>query len=165
MRNQIALTLVCLAALAAPALSQQAARDTELQVQGTLTIATSGNQDSSGGVNLNVGRFFTDSQEIGVLASGTFQSDGKFTGSGGPFYRYNFSTGTVVPYLGGAPTASFGSSGNGKGARLALEAGIRYFVDRKTAFSVEASTSYSFDDKEFSKQLVFLFGFSHLWGK
>jgi hypothetical protein len=149
-------------------MAQQGAGDTELQLQGSLSLATSGAKDSAGGANALVGRFFTDRQEAGVsLAASIFQGN-KLVGLAGVFYRYNFSSGQIVPYVGASAADSFGSTGNvgsSTGLLLTFEGGFRYFIDRRTAFSVEASEGYSTKDKEFGKQLTVLFGFSHLWGK
>ncbi len=162
----LGLTLGLTQAIAA--LAQQGSGDTELQAQGTLSLATSSQKNSSGGVDVVFGRFLTDAQEVGPMLMTTISGQNKLSGSAGAFYRYNFSTGQVVPYVGLAASGSFSSdktTGSTTGLMLNFEGGFRYFVDRRTAFSVEASEPYSTKDKAFGKQLNVLFGFSRLWGK
>lgn len=166
MKKYFGLALFALAGLAAPALAQQGRGDTELQLQGSLFVG--GDQGESGGVSALMGRFFTDYQEFGLNVSGSYSSDGGgFNGSGGPFYRYNFSTGKVVPYLGLAVESSFGNAFGGAGTTTLFtgEGGVRYFVDRHTAFTVSATKLYLVKSKEFDKSISIQFGFSHLWGK
>jgi len=166
MRITLALVMATLLCAAAPVLSQQGSGDTELQLQGSLSVGGSGDQKDSGSVAVQLGRFFTDYQEVGLNAFGVFQSDGKFGGFGGPYYRYNFSTGKVVPYLGASAGTTFGKFGGGGTSTIAGgEAGVRFFLDRKTAFTVGATKTYFFKTKEFDKGLTIQFGFSHLWGK
>lgn len=165
MRKQIFWTLAGLFLLVNPALAQQQEGDTELQLQGSLNLATSGDFDHSGGVNVNYGRFFTAKQEWGVMVSASFQSDGDLGGFGGPFYRYNFATEEVVPFVGATAAAAFGDGQIGDGALLAIEGGVRYFLDRNTAFSVTGQTLYSIDEGELGDSLNVLFGFSRFWGK
>ena len=148
-----------------PGYAQQGRGDNEIQVQGTLSIGTSSNQSDFGAVEGKYGRFVTANQQVGVEVTAFLLDQHKLAGYGGPFYRYNFSTGKVVPYLGVAAAASFGSFGTGKGGRLDFEGGFRYFLDRRTAFTAAATTAYTFDDHSFGKDLEFLFGFSHLWGR
>ncbi|HSS49999.1 MAG TPA: hypothetical protein VLX28_13770 [Thermoanaerobaculia bacterium] len=164
MRTYFALIMAGLICLAGPVLGQQGTGDTELQFQGSLTVGGSG--DDNGTVNVQLGRFFTDYQEIGITGIGSFQSDGKFGGFGGPYYRYNFSTGNVVPYLGVSAGSTFGTFSSAGTTTIASgEGGARFFLDRKTAFTVSATKLYFFKQKEFDKGLTIQFGFSHLWGK
>jgi hypothetical protein len=161
----IGVGLAAMLAVSQPGQAQQGRGDNEVQAQGTVWLATSSSQDSSGSVDVKLGRFFTDRQQAGLEVLGFIAGKHSVFGYGGPFYRYNFSTGKAVPYVGVSAAALFGSSGNGKGARVAGEVGVRYFLDRRTAFTVAASTGYSFDESSFDKRLSVLFGFSHLWGK
>lgn len=166
MKKYFGLALVALIGLAAPTLAQQGRGDTELQLQGSLFVG--GDQGESGGVSALLGRFFTDYQEVGLNVSGSYTSNGGgFAGTGGPYYRYNFSTGKVVPYLGIAVESSFGHAFGDIGTTTLLsgEGGVRYFVDRHTAFTVSANKSYLVKSKEFDKSVSIQFGFSHLWGK
>jgi hypothetical protein len=166
MRTYVVLALAALFALAGPILGQQGSGDTELQLQGSLSVGASGDQKDHGTVNAQIGRFFTEYQEIGLGVIGSFQSDGKFGGSASPYYRYNFSTGKVVPYLGVSAGTTFGTNSSGGTSTIASgEGGARFFVDRKTAFTVSATKMYFFKQKEFDKGLTIQFGFSHLWGK
>lgn len=158
----VVLTALFLVLLAAPAIAQQQAGDSEFQLQGSLTLVTSGDAESSGGANLIYGRFFTERQEAGLQLSGRFEEDGDLGGLVGPFYRYNFSTGNVVPYAGTAAGATFGDAGDS--VALALEGGVRMFLNRNTAFSVGANTVYSVDEQEFRDAIDIVFGFSYLWG-
>lgn len=161
----IGVGLVAIVAVPQAGYAQEARGDNEVQVQGSVSLATSSNETSFGSLDVKLGRFFTDRQQVGLEVTGFVFDRHKVAGYGGPFYRYNFSTGKVVPYVGASVAALFGSFGNGKGARVDGEAGVRYFLDRRTAFTVAGSTGYSFDDSSFTKRLVLLFGFSHLWGK
>lgn len=167
MRTYSALVVAALLCLATPTLGQQGLGDTELQLQGSLSVGNSGGQKDSGTVDLQFGRFFSDHQEIGITVMGQFQSGGKFGGTGGPYYRYNVAPGNVVPYLGISPGSTFGTTSN-SGERTFTatgEAGVRFFADLKTSFTVSANKTYMFKSKEFDKGLVIQFGFSHLWGK
>lgn len=136
-----------------------------MQLQGSLNVG--GDFGDSGSVSALLGRFFTDYQEFGLNVTGSYATGGGFFGSGGPYYRYNFSTGTVVPYLGISVESTFGDAFGGIGTTTLFtgEGGVRYFVDRHTAFTVSAVKSYLVKSKEFDKSVVFTFGFSHLWGK
>jgi hypothetical protein len=164
-RTWIGLGLAGLIAMAVPGSAQQTTGDTELQLQGSLSLATSSTKDDTGTVDLRYGRFLTDFQQIGLEAVVVVMGSHKLVGYGGPFYRYNFSTGKVVPYVGGSAAAAFGNSTFGKGARFEAEGGVRYFLDRRTAFTVSATTGYSSDSHAWDKRLQVLFGFSHLWGR
>jgi hypothetical protein len=164
MRMKTACLVTALALSGGPLCAQQQAGDTELQLQGSLSLAASSRQNNSGAVDVKVGRFWRERQEIGLQVTGYLSADRKISGYGGPFYRYNFGNGHVVPYLGASAAASFGSFGTGKNGLLAAEGGVRFFLDRRTAFSLEGSTGYSLQDHQYSKQVQILFGFSHLWG-
>jgi len=165
MRTYFVLALAAAFVLASPVLGQQGTGDTELQLQGNLFLGGSGQEDS-GSVAVQVGRFFTEYQEIGLGVIGTIQGDSKFAGSGGPYYRYNFSAGKTVPYLGASAGTTFSNfRGAGTSTVATAEGGVRFFLDRKTAFTVGATKTYFFKQKEFDKGLNIQFGFSHLWGK
>jgi hypothetical protein len=161
MRTQVLLLWMILCALALSAPAQQSQGDSELQLQGSLQLG----DDEAGSVSLAYGRFFTERQELGVNVLGFVFGDGNVAGRGGPFYRYNFSTEEIVPYVGGAIQAGFSDSDFGDGALLMFEGGARFFLDRTTAFSVGAQTFYSIDDQDFSDTLTIVFGFSRLWGR
>jgi hypothetical protein len=163
MRTYFVLAVAALLGLAGPVLGQQRTGDTELQLQGNLSVAGSGDQDNSGSVSVILGHFFTDLQEIGADVTGTFVANGKFVGSVAPFYRYNFSTGKIVPYLGVTAGTTFGNTGGGTSTLASVEVGARFFVDSKTAFTVNTGKSYFFKQKEFDPGLNIAFGFSHLW--
>jgi hypothetical protein len=168
MRTYLGLAMAALLGLAAPVLGQQGTGDTELQLQGSLSVGGGSGSQDMGTVAVVLGRFFTDRQEIGVDISASFSPNGKFGGSGGPSYRYNFLTGKVVPYVGASAGTTFGNFsgfGSSTSTLLSAEGGARFFVDRKTAFTVEAKKIYFFKTKEFDKGLTVQFGFSHLWGK
>lgn len=167
MRTYFMLAVAALICLAVPAHAQQGSGDTELQLQGILSIGGSGSHKDSGSVDVQLGRFFTEYQEIGLNVRGNFTGDGKFGGAGGPYYRYNFSTGSVVPYLGVSAGSTFGTSSNFEGTSTIAqgEGGARFFLNRTTAFTVSATKQYAFKQKEFDKGLTIQFGFSHLWGK
>jgi len=156
------LVVAALLGLAVPVKGQQTTGDTELQLQGSLFL---GGSNDMGSVSAVIGRFFTDRQEVGITVGGTFNTDGKFGGFGGPNYRYNFSTGKIVRYLGAAVGSTFGNFGGSTTTIATGEGGVRYFVDRKTAFTAEATKTYFFKQKEFDKGLTITFGFSHLWGR
>ena len=165
MKRYFGLALLLLVGLTTPVFAQQGRGDTDLQLQGNLLVG--GDQKDSGSVSALLGRFFTDYQEVGLDVTGNFDTGGDFGGFGGPYYRYNFSTGKVVPYLGIAVASTFGNTFGGTD-RLTLvnaEGGARFFVDRQTAFTVSASKIYVLKSKEFDKSITIQFGFSHLWGK
>lgn len=155
--------ILVLALLSSPAFAQQTAGSSEFQLQGSLDIDTSGDVGTSGSVTALWGRFLTDHHQIGASAFALVFEDDVF-GFGGPFYRYNFSTEKTVPYLGAAAATSFGESGPSDDLLITLEAGVRYFLDRDTAFSVAAVAEYGTDSQEFSDRLRLVFGFSRLWG-
>jgi hypothetical protein len=163
MRNQIVLLFLVIVALGSPVVAQQAAGDSEFQLQGSITITDVGDLDNSGSVTATYGRFLTDLQEVGGTATGFFVREGKLAGWAGPFYRYNFSTSEIVPYVGGAAVATFGEFGSGD-IELEFEGGVRFFLNRRTAFSVEGNTSYDVDEQELSDRLTIQFGFSFLTG-
>lgn len=164
MRNQTVLAAAILVLLATPCFAQQEVGDTELQAQATLTFAISGDQQDTGAVLLNFGRFFTIHQEAGISVFGILVAD-DLIGYGGPFYRYNFLSGKVVPYVGASAAATFGDFSVGDSAVLNFEGGARYFLDRSTAISASAQMVYSIDEQEFGDTLQIVVGFSHLWGK
>ena len=161
----IGLGLAGLIAVSMPGAAQQVTGDTELQLQGSLSLATSSAKDSSGTVDVRYGRFLTDLQQAGFETSLQVTGHNKVGGYGGPFYRYNFSTGKLVPYIGATAAVAFGHSDFGKGGRFNAEGGFRYFLDRRTAFTAAGTTGYSFDSHTWDKGVQVLFGFSHLWGR
>jgi len=165
MKHQwIGLGLAGLLAVAVPAYAQQAKGDNEFQLQGSVSIGISGqNKTDFGSVEMKYGRFITDYQQLGLEVTGFITGNNSIAGYGGPFYRYNFSKDKVVPYVGVGAAAYFGSQGIGKGATVDFEGGVRYFLDRRTAFTAAATTGYSFDNHTFADNLQFLVGFSHLW--
>lgn len=153
-----------LLALTPPAFGQQTAGDSELQLQGSLTLGLNGDVPDNGSVFLNYGRFFTDRQEVGVSVFTFIINDGDFAGFGGPFYRYNFSSGKTVPYVGAAAAAPFGEFATGD-ILLTFEGGVRWFLERNIAFTLAANSNYDVDASDFSDQLQVLFGFSYVWAK
>jgi hypothetical protein len=159
---------------AVPLAAQQTSGDSELQLQGTVSISTQkngdtgGNSNDSGSVAVNLGRFFTDHQEIGVTAFGIFDPAGDLAGLGGPFYRYNFGTGKTVPYVGASVDLAFGKFAGGTtsgGGFATAEAGIRWFLARNSSFNLGAVYTYDLKEKKFQDQLQIMFGFSHFWKK
>lgn len=148
-----------------PAMAQQETGDTELQLQGSLSLSFSDDIDDSGTANAIYGRFFTDRQEVGGILRTSITEDGDLGGAVGPFYRYNFGMrGKAVPYVGAAVVASFGEYRGGD-VQLDLEGGSRWFLDRNMAFTLSGVYSYDVDSSEFSKVLEVLFGFSYFWDK
>ena len=161
MRIQVVLALAVALICSMPVLAQQQSGDSQLQLQGSLRLGAPGKGQDSGSVFVSYGRFFTDRQEAGVSATGYIAGD-DLAGFGGPFYRYNFSSGKRVPYVGAAAGATFGDFGAGSTV-LTFEAGIRFFINRNSAFSTGAITTYSIDESEFDDGLNVVFGFSYLW--
>jgi hypothetical protein len=151
--------------IALPSLAQQERGDGEFQLQGSLNLGISGDVDDSGTINLLYGRFLTEHQEVGGTIGTFINSSGDWSGFGGPFYRYNFTNdGKLVPYAGGALTATFGDFSQSD-YLLSLEGGARYFVNRNTAFTVAGTYYYDVDASEFADYLQVLFGFSYVWNK
>jgi hypothetical protein len=157
------LAVAVLLGLANPVLAQQEAGNDELQLQGNLSLG-SGSHKTSGQIMVNPGRFFTALQEIGIHLNSTI-TNGKLMGSVAPSYRFNFSTNKVVSYLGISAGTQFGNAVGGRSAMASAEAGLRYFVARKTAFTLSTGKSYLFKQKKFDPGLDIDFGFTHLWGK
>jgi hypothetical protein len=148
-----------------PALAQQEQGDTELQLQGSLSLGLDDEFKNAGSANAIYGRFFTERQEIGGALRVNFNSDGDLSGAAGPFYRYNFLTGgKTVPYVGAAVAATFGEYQGGD-IQLDLEGGARWFLARNMAFTLSGLYSYDVDASEFADRLAVLFGFSYLWDK
>ena len=157
----IVFLLVC--ALTSPVLAQQEAGDSEIQLQGTISISNIKGVSDSGGVSATYGRFLTLRQEVGGNVTAFLTGDGDVGGTVGPFYRFNFSSSKVVPYVGGAATTTYGDFGDGS-VQWQLEGGVRFFLDRKTAFSIQGVT-YQAENVDFGDQLLIILGFSHLWGR
>jgi hypothetical protein len=149
----------CLLLAAVPMAGQQEKGDSELQVQGALLISTASDVDDSGFASFLWGSFLTDTNELGLNATASFTGDGDIQGLAGPFYRINFGSGTTVPYFGLAALASFGESSGDVFA--SAELGVRWFLDRNSAFSVSVQQNYDFDQSELSDFLPVVFGFSH----
>lgn len=162
--RKVCLLVVALALAALPALGQQEQGDSELQAQGTLLIGTSGDTDDFGAVFGNYGYFLTDRTELGGTIAAFIDSEGDFIGAGGPFWRYNFSTGRTVPYVGASALTTFGDFAEGD-VLLTGEVGVRWFLQRNTAFTLAGTTNYDVDASEFSDFIQVLFGFSYIWGK
>ena len=150
--------------IAAPVLAQQQRGDTELQLQGSLSISTKSGGHDSGSAAVNWGRFFTDQQEAGVTVSTDFNSDGDLGGFGGPFWRLNLGQGKTVPYIGASVAATFGDSSSGDSIAN-LEGGVRWFLSRSSAFTLGGLYTYDVKEKDFNDSVRVLFGFSYLWGK
>lgn len=149
---------------ALPASAQQQAGDSELQLQGSLSLGLKGDAPDNGTVFLNYGRFFTEKQELGLTVFAFVAGSSDLSGFGGPFYRYNFSSGKTVPYLGVSAATPFGDFG-GSDILLTFEAGVKWYLERNLAFSLAANSNYDTDTSEFADQLQVLFGFSYVWGK
>lgn len=147
-----------------PVAAQQQAGDTEIQLQGSLSLGLDNDAPDSGSVFVNYGRFLTDRQEAGGSVIAVIVGDGDVSGFGGPFYRYNFTSGTTVPYVGAAAGASFGDYSTGD-ILLTFEGGVRWFLQRNMAFTLAGSTNYDVDESELADRLQVLFGFSYLWGR
>lgn len=156
--------LILFALLAVPVVAQQEG-DNEIQLQGSLRIPLSGNNQESGSAIINWGRFVTDKNEVGVRLDLAFNSNGDLDGAIGPFWRYNFGTGEVVPFIGTAATVPFSQFTVKSEAVVQFEAGIRWLLQRNIAFSVTGRTHYFFRTSEFSKDVDMLFGFSYYWGQ
>ena len=161
MKRELLLAATLFLILASSLCAQQAAGDKELQLQGNLVLDTSEGSDS-GGAGAILGWFFTDRQEVGGSLFASIHDD-DIAGTAGAFYRYNFGVSKIVPFAGASAAASFGP-GDGN-AIVQLEGGVRFFLDRRTAFTTAAIIDYSVDESEFSDQVNVLFGFSRLWGK
>lgn len=159
--NLGAIVFLMIALAAVPAAAQQQEGDSELQLQGTLSIST-GDAEDNGAVSVNWGRFFTDRQEIGVTAFTVFTED--VSGYAGPFYRYNLASGTTVPYVGASAAAGFGDFSSGD-ALVNLEGGVRWFLARNMAFTLGGVYTYDVDESEFLDAVQVLFGFSYLWDR
>lgn len=155
---------IVLFSLTGPLAAQQVAGDTEIQLQGSLNLAISGDGTDSGAIFGNYGRFLTDYLEVGGTVGAFFNADGDLGGIAGPFARYNLSTGTTVPYVGAAVVTSWGDFAGGD-ILLTAEAGVRWFLQRNVAFTVAGTTQYDVDASELSDFLQVQFGFSYLWGK
>ena len=165
MRRIPFLALLVLVLMATPVLAQQEAGDSELQLQGSLLLGVSGDTEDFGSATGTYGRFLTDRQEAGGTLSVFLVSNGDWAGSGGPFYRYNFVSGSkTVPYVGAAAVATFGEFAGGD-IQLDLEGGSRWFLTRNTAFSLSGVYSYDVDASDFADTLRVLFGFSYIWNK
>jgi hypothetical protein len=149
--------------LTGPLAAQQQAGDTELQLQGSLNLVLSGDGTESGSILGNYGRFLNDTFEVGGTVGAFFNADGDLSGIAGPFVRYNFSTGTTLPYVGSALVGSWGDFSSGD-FLLTGEAGVRWFLQRNVAFTVAATTHYDIDASDHSDFLQVQFGFSYLWG-
>jgi hypothetical protein len=140
---------------------------TELQLQGTLLLALDDDKANNAGLAQgSYGWFFTERQEVGgsatVIVFDDPGGDLDFAGSAGPFYRFNFQSGEIMPYVGAALAATFGDFTQGD-VQLQLEGGARFFVDRSTAFTVAGTLNYDVDANDFSDVLNVFFGFSHFW--
>ena len=164
-RKLLWIVFLLVGALTSPVLAQQEAGDSEFQFQGTLSLSKDDDVPDRGGASVTYGRFLTLRQEVGGTVYAELDSKGDFQGIGGPFYRFNFSTGKIVPYVGAEATAAFGDFVGDSDLLLALEGGFRYFVTRNTAFSVQGVTYHDGDEEEFGDQLTVVVGFSHLWGR
>lgn len=163
--RRFGLLLVAVLVLASfPAAAQQQSGDSELQLQGSLALGLKGDTPDNGTVYVNYGRFLTNRQELGGSVSVFLVGDSEIEGYGGPFYRYNFSTGKTVPYVGASVAGSIGdySAGN---FLLTVEGGVRWFLERNMAFTLAANENYDFDRSEFADRLQILFGFSYIWGR
>lgn len=145
--------------LAWPAAGQQEKGDSELQLQGSVTV---GGDTDTGTVALTWGRFLTRTQELGVSVVGTFNAEGDLSGLGGPFWRINLGSGKTVPYVGIAAFTDFGEFTSGD-IVVNAEAGVRWFLERNMAFTVAGSTFYDLDANEFDDRVRILFGFSYFW--
>ena len=157
MKKYLPVALTGLLLLAWPAAGQQEKGDSELQLQGSLTV---GGDVDTGSVFLTWGRFLTRTQELGVSVAGFFDSSGDLFGVGGPFWRINLGSGKTVPYLGVAAFADFGGFTSGD-VVINAEAGVRWFLQRNMAFTVAGSTFYDLDASEFDDRVQILFGFSY----
>lgn len=155
----MAVTLCLIAG--APALAQQEAGDSELQVQGAFFL---GGATDAGIAIVNYGRFRSEQLEVGLNLGLLFDSAGDVAGTVGAFGRWNFETQnpTTVPYAGASLNTAFGDFVGGD-LLLTFEGGVRLFLKRNVAFNVAAQRSYDIDATELGDVTTVLFGFSYLW--
>ncbi len=166
MRKLVLIALVVFFALTSPLLAQQEKGDLELQLQGALWLALDDAYDDIGVANVRFGKFLTNRQEIGGTILAVFNGDGDIGGTGGPFWRFNFTANSkTVPYVGAAVQTGFGEFYSESDVLATLEGGVRWFLQRNMAFTVGAQMDYDVDESEFSDYLGVLFGFSYFWEK
>ncbi len=166
MRKLVLIALVVFFVLTSPLLAQQEKGDLELQLQGALWLALDDAYEDIGVANVRFGKFLTDRQEIGGTILAVFNGDGDIGGTGGPFWRFNFTGNSkTVPYVGAAVQTGFGEFYSESDVLATLEGGVRWFLQRNMAFTVGAQMDYDVDESEFSDYLGVLFGFSYFWEK
>jgi hypothetical protein len=150
--------------MATPVLAQQQQGDTELQLQGSLSISTKSGDNNSGSATVNWGRFFTNQQEFGGTVTTFFNGNGDLSGFAGPFWRLNLGQSKTVPYIGASVATTFGEFSSGD-AIANIEGGVRWFLSRSAAFTLGGLYTYDVKQKDFNDSVQVLFGFSYLWGK
>lgn len=164
----LALGLLVLAA-STPAFAQQQQGDSELGLNGAITIPDS---DPGGGttglVAVNYGYYFRQNDLVGldtlVIFNGNFQSLALLGR-----YRHLFSTNNpmVYPFVGvqagGIVAHDGGTNGN---VAADGEAGVKFFVSQRTAIEVAYNFQYENTGGGFSHETfnVITFGFTHIFG-
>lgn len=174
----LALGLLVLAA-SIPAFAQQEQGDTELGLNGSITIPHSSPSDTTGIVDVAYGYYFRQNDLIAGDATVLINKN-SFGFGLLPHYRHLFPTGNpkVYPFLGIKPgififhiKGSEGFSGSTDVAFLGeAEAGVRFYLSQRSALDVAYNFDYqsssfgggnSFADKS---QSVILVGFTHIFG-
>jgi hypothetical protein len=141
--------------------------DSELMIQGATSISLDDVEGgNTGSILASWGWFFTENQQVGAKTILVIRDDAKgdldLGGAGGPFYRYNFLTGEIAPFVGASLLASFGDYRSGD-VSLEIEGGVRWFLSRNLAFSVAGSIDYDVDEHELDDRLGVVIGLSYFW--
>lgn len=163
--------LVAPLALAAPAHAQAQKGDAEVLVSGFLfsTLASSGPTMTSGSMNFAIGKFVTDTFEVGVGPSVSITSTSAgdtstiSTTFGSNFFaRKLFGAAKVQPYVGGnfniqdfaaaAETSYYGG-----------EAGVKNYFSPKTALDLKGGLGFNAKDPANSGLFTFSVGITYLF--
>jgi hypothetical protein len=153
--------------------AQQEAGDSELMVNGSLSLAVKNRDFTSdtGNIFLSYGYFLNPTFEVGgTFITGLQQGPDMY--SVGPFIRLNFASGKLVPYVGSAFTftrmTGSGDFESTNWERLDFDGGIRYFFRPNIAFVVSGAYGYSFPpeplESDWDDTFSINLGLSFIWG-
>jgi hypothetical protein len=156
--------------------AQPSQGDKEIGIAGSLVFQNSSPLSGSFFADFTAGKYFKDNQYFGVyiLPSVNFTSatGGASVGSfgfGGEYeYGFKVSNDKLWPFVGGSVGGSISRASSGFGSswggafQIVPEAGVKYFLDKKTSLDIVFQVPIDFQSSGTASSTQILFGFRHI---
>jgi len=167
---------VAAAMFAVGAYAQPSQGDKEIGVAGSLVFQNSSPVSGSFFGDFTGGKYFKDNQYLGIYISPSINfttaaggaSVGSFAFGGEYEYGFKAKDAKLWPFVGAAAggivsRASGGGGSNWSGGfQLTPEAGVKYFMDKKTSLEFVVQIPIEFHSGGTSSSTQFLFGLRHI---